>query len=128
MSIFKKEISWKVMDYDVKTEKVKEVVRKKTVEFKEFDVYDPKQAKFHFYINSIPSYLLEAVEDYVIDPEFVYELTKKYLDYMAIIDESSEFKESDKKELMANSQSLYFFGKEVLKEKITPFFLQFRNV
>jgi hypothetical protein len=128
MNTFEKEIVWSSLELDLKTNELVEVEKKKILVFKELDKFDKKQGKFHFTIASIPNNLIETKDDFVIEPSFIYDLTKEFVNVMAIIDENSSFKESDKTELFDNSQALYFLGHKLLKEKITPFFLKFRKI
>jgi hypothetical protein len=131
MMTFEKEVTWATMELDSvnpDSGQLVEVEKKKILSFKELDKYDKSQAKFHFIIASIPNNMIETRDDYVIEPEFIYDLTIKFIDEMAIINENTLFTPNDKKELLGNSQSIYDLGSQLLKEKITPFFLKFRKI
>ena len=131
MNTFEKEVIWSTMELDTNnpdSNSLIEVGKKKTIVFKEFDKYDKTQFKFHFLIASIPNNLIETADDLVINSDFIFDLTMKFIDQMALIDDKSSFTPNDKIELLSNSQSLYELGKDLLKEKITPFFLKFRKL
>ncbi len=128
MNTFEKEVVWTTMELGPDQEGLIEVEKKKKLSFKELDKYDNSQAKFHFSIASIPNNLIETHDDFVIEPSFIYDLTLRFINEMAIISDETEFKLSDKKELLENSQALYDLGKDLLREKITPFFLKFRRI
>jgi len=100
MNTFEKEVVWSTMEYDDESGNVIEVEKKKKLSFKELDKFDKSQAKFHFFIASIPNNLIEVKDDFVIDSGFIYDLTVKFIDEMAIINDTTDFKDQDQDHLI----------------------------
>ncbi len=126
MTTFEKEISWDTWEHDPKLDKMVEITKTKKAIFKELDKYDKSQHDFHFLIAAIPNNLIEKKKDVRVEPKFILELTKEFIENQLIIDDN--FGESDKKELLQNSQALFDLGISLLDEKISPFFLKFRRL
>jgi hypothetical protein len=139
MKTFEKEISISTSDFNATTNKFEKVTHKKMFTFKELDEYDQEQQKLHFKLSVIFERAITDNDEKIgserteinLNTDQVHELTIKFINTCLITTneqgESIHSKEQDKRELLANSKSVYNLGSWLTHNKFYPFFLEFQK-